>query len=111
MPKLCETCVKLASESTQVPKPKIKCAGFNIPGHTPKFCKEHSDKKTMVNTKHKTCEAGGCSTRPTFNYFGQTNGIRCEDHKLENMVNVISKKCELCLKDPKFLQTETNTAP
>ena len=107
----CKTCVKLASESTQVPKPKIKYAIYNIPGNTPKYCKEHSDKKTMVDVKNKTCEITGCPKQPFFNYFGQTRGIRCANDKLTNMVDVVSRKCELCINDPKFLQTETNPAP
>ncbi len=107
----CKTCVKLASESTQVPKPKIIYALYNIPGNTPKYCKKHSDKKTMVNVTKPTCEVKDCPKQPYFNYFGQTKGIRCSPHKLPNMVDVVSKKCEVCIKDPKFLQTETNPAP
>ncbi len=107
----CKTCVKLASESTQVPKPKIIYALYNIPGNTPKYCKKHFDKKTMVNVTKPTCEVEDCPKQPSFNYFGQTKGIRCSPHKLSNMVDVVSKKCEVCIKDPKFLQTETNPAP
>ena len=30
---------------------------------------------------------------PTFNLAGQSNGLYCADHKLEGMVNVVSKHC------------------
>ncbi len=111
MTKFCITCVKLASESTLVPPPKVKQANFNIPGSPAKFCKEHSDKKTMVDVKHKTCEVTDCPTLPIFNYFGQPRGIRCATHKLFNMVDVITKKCEMCLNNPMYIPSETNPAP
>ncbi len=110
-PLLCIKCLEIARESTLVPSPKIKQANFNTPGSKAQFCEEHSDKKTMVNVHKKTCEITGCPKQPYFNYFGQIRGIRCADDKLPNMVDVVSKKCELCINDPKFLQTETNPAP
>lgn len=109
MPPFCKTCVKIASESTQVPRPKIKQAGFNIAGNPPRFCKTHAT-SGMVCVK-KTCEIKNCPKSPYFNEFGQTQGRRCYDHKLDNMVNVTTKKCEVCVNDPKYIPSETNPAP
>ncbi len=99
MPHLCKTCIEIARASTQIPPPKVTHASYNIPGNTPKFCKKHADHKSMVITRHRTaiCEVEGCSKTPFFNYFGETTGRRCASDKLDNMVNVIGKKCmNLC---------------
>jgi hypothetical protein len=111
MPQFCTKCVQILSESTQVPPPKVKHASFNIPGSLPEFCKEHADKKTMVNVHNKTCEIEGCPKQPLYNYFGETKGRYCSGDKLLNMVNVVHTKCEMCLKDPKYIPSETNPAP
>jgi hypothetical protein len=52
----------------------------------------------MVDVKNKKCEHPGCSTRPSYNVEGETNGRFCFDHKLDKMINVISPRCktELC---------------
>ncbi len=52
----------------------------------------------MVNVVSKKCEHPGCSTQPAFNVEGEKNGRFCFDHKLDNMVDVISPRCktELC---------------
>ncbi len=117
MTKFCIKCVEIAHKSTIVPPPKLRRAGFNFPGSPPEFCKDHADKaKGMVYLRtapnRKTCEyPDGCTTLPCFNYFDQTRGIRCSDHKLDNMVEVITKKCETCLKDPIYIPSDTNPAP
>ncbi len=111
MPRFCKTCTKIASESKLIPPPKIKQASFNIPNNPPKFCKEHADKETMVDMKNSPCEFKGCPKQPHFNDYGQIRGRRCADHKLDNMVDVVTKKCELCVNDPKYIPTDTNPEP
>ncbi len=110
----CKTCVKIAKESTQDPPPKVKQAAFNIPGKNQAYCTEHADKETMVDvrkSKRPTCEFEGCSTRASFNEFGKRPGIRCVTHKLDNMVDVHSKKCIICITEPQYIPSETNPAP
>lgn len=36
----------------------------------------------------KKCEQKGCTTQSSFNYLGKKQGIFCDDHKKEGMVNV-----------------------
>jgi hypothetical protein len=49
----------------------------------------------FVSNKKRNCKAIGCKVvRPVFNYSGNTKGIYCDKHKLENMVNVRSRICE-----------------
>ena len=58
----------------------------------------------------KCCEYN-CDKRPSFNLPTETKGLYCADHKKENMINVIEKRCcieEGCIKRPSFnLPTET----
>ena len=51
----------------------------------------------MVNVKSKICDYDGCITIPIFNYKGQKNALYCATHKLNEMVNVISKACKTYL--------------
>ena len=43
-----------------------------------------------------------CNTRANFNYSNETKGLYCNEHKLDGMVNVVSKKCNNpdCNKQP-----------
>ncbi len=50
------------------------------------------------------CIEEGCKTAPNYNYEGETKRLYCALHKLNNMVNVVSKPCiyEGCKKQPAF---------
>ena len=37
------------------------------------------------------CVHDGCKKRPTYNIEGETKALYCKDHKLEGMINVVSK--------------------
>jgi hypothetical protein len=52
---------------------------------------------------HKKCEYGnGCTVQPSFNYPGLMEGMFCGCHRLEGMINVVNKMCEIpgCHKRP-----------
>jgi hypothetical protein len=38
------------------------------------------------------CKFKECKTRPSYNFEEESKPIYCNRHKLENMINVISKK-------------------
>ena len=48
------------------------------------------------------CVHDGCTTSAAFNLPTETKGLYCADHKLENMINVKSKRCiyDGCTKQP-----------
>jgi hypothetical protein len=50
------------------------------------------------------CIHKGCKKRPHYNSETETKGLYCLTHKLDNMVNVINKKCmfEGCKKQPNY---------
>ena len=56
----------------------------------------------MINVKDKTCADPNCSTRPSFNFEGETKGLYCKYHAEPTMINVISKTCAdpNCLTQP-----------
>ena len=56
------------------------------------------------NKKARICIFENCNKRANFNLEGQKNGIYCSTHKLEGMINVLSKTCvfEGCRKQPVF---------
>ena len=60
-----------------------------------------SKKKTNVTKGTYCCAFEGCETRPGFNY-NNLNPLYCFKHKLDNMISVISEKCqyENCLTLP-----------
>ena len=89
---------------------KIASYGF-IDEQTPKFCSECSKTKNgkLVNFKHGYCEEiinykekllseRLCGSNANFNYpkCSPKKGIRCNDHKLENMICINGKICEDC---------------
>ena len=39
------------------------------------------------------CKETNCKTRPTFNVEEETKALYCSKHKLENMVDVVNKRC------------------
>jgi hypothetical protein len=47
----------------------------------------------MVDIKHELCNRNGCILRPMFNYSGETKGVFCNSHKLDNIEDVVNKKC------------------
>ena len=53
--------------------------------NTPQY--EECKKKSQV------CIHCDCKSRAVFNYEGLFVRLYCADHKLEGMVNVISKRC------------------
>ncbi len=46
------------------------------------------------------CVKDGCEIRASFNLEGETKALYCSKHKLDKMINVISKTCLDCLKQP-----------
>ena len=62
------------------------------------------------NKKARICIFENCNKRANFNLEGQKNGIYCSTHKLEGMINVLSKTCvfEGCRKQPVFNLEGTN---
>jgi hypothetical protein len=57
----------------------------------------------MVNYK-KMCIREGCRVRPSYNKEGETKALYCSEHKLEGMVDVVSKTCihEGCRVQPHY---------
>jgi len=45
----------------------------------------------MINVRDKPCEYVGCKIQPVYNYEGQTKGRFCAEHKLENMIDIVSR--------------------
>ena len=55
------------------------------------------------------CVQDECKTRANFNVEGETTGLYCSKHKLDDMVNVKDKRCLDCKKNPVFnYENETN---
>jgi len=56
------------------------------------------------NKKPRSCLFNNCNKRATFNIEGTKKGLYCSSHKLENMINVVSKTCvfEGCKTRPTF---------
>ena len=50
------------------------------------------------------CINPDCNKRPNFNYINETKGIYCNQHKLNDMIDVNNKKCISpdCNKQPKY---------
>jgi hypothetical protein len=49
----------------------------------------------MINVQNKVCEHDGCTKRPHFNTLGKRAGRFCAVHKVDGMVDVKNKVCEL----------------
>ncbi len=60
------------------------------------FCNEHKDLDMIYISSNKNNHCLECNTVPYYNYKGQKKGIYCFEHKKDNMINVIDKKCEVC---------------
>jgi hypothetical protein len=65
---------------------------------------EELTKKPRRTPKPKggRCEAEGCKKHPSFNMKGLVGGRFCSAHKMEGMIDVISKRCEECNKQAAF---------
>ena len=50
----------------------------------------------MVDVVSKRCDHDGCKKQPHYNHPNEKQGLYCNDHKLEGMVNVIHKRCISC---------------
>jgi hypothetical protein len=89
MPKLCEfeNCRRQATYGEFYGKP-IRC---NL----------HKEEYKLVS---RLCREGNCKLIPSYNYQGNKQGIFCNIHKLEEMMNVKDKKCEYekCNKLPTY---------
>ena len=50
------------------------------------------------------CAEDGCMTSPNFNFEGESQGVYCDLHKKDGMINVISRRCAEngCMKIPNF---------
>jgi hypothetical protein len=48
----------------------------------------------MINVTKMHCEhPDGCGTKPSFNFPGETKGVRCCEHQLKGMRNVVGSGC------------------
>jgi hypothetical protein len=48
----------------------------------------------MIDVVNKKCQYKDCLIQPNYNFMGESNGIYCSEHKLENMIDVINQKCQ-----------------
>ena len=61
---------------------------------TIEYCVEVTPNSEIDSVKKKKiCIHEGCKTRSNFNIPGKKNGLYCDKHKLNGMINVNSKKC------------------
>jgi hypothetical protein len=67
----------------------------------PLRCNLHKEEYKLVS---RLCREGNCKLIPSYNYQGNKQGIFCNIHKLEEMMNVKDKKCEYekCNKLPTY---------
>ena len=69
---------------------------FGYPEGSPERCGKHQT-KGMIDLTCKWCEFENCDVKyPRFNYKNEKQGRFCKSHKLEDMINVRSKKCNQC---------------
>lgn len=84
----------------------LRRPNYSVKGTPPRYCAEHR----LPGMCYKyTCEADGCTTIAGCNYEGKTLGRFCSAHKLEGMVNVVTRKCTQpgCKKTASFGITST----
>jgi EsV-1-7 cysteine-rich motif len=77
-------------------------ASFGMPEKKRRYCQFHKIEE-MVNVVSPQCDKEGCSIRPTYNYPGNLNGVRCVTHALVDMEVVTERRqCEKedCIKRP-----------
>jgi len=56
-----------------------------------RFCKRHAP--LGMPSHHSICEVSRCTTQPSFNFPGETCGVRCKGHRELGMVGVTSRRC------------------
>jgi hypothetical protein len=102
------------------PETKVKCTttpNFGFEGQKAIKCFDHK-LLGMIDLNNKKCDGKDlktgqlCTRRPTYGYhktyegdlhgYGKEKIIKCKFHILENMVNVVSLRCEICDKLPVF---------
>lgn len=83
---------------------------YNYKDKKPIYCKIHAlevnkqnhkyegidDINYIVDVIHDKCENVNCYIRGVFNFPNEKNGKFCKKHKEDDMVDVVSKKCEKC---------------
>ena len=80
---------------------------FGRPCLTCLKCRLHTKKHRKPRPTDRPCEL--CPKTSSFNFPGQTPGVRCVEHKEPGMINVVQKNCEHegCTKQPCYnLPTE-----
>lgn len=96
LPKYCST--HKNSDMTNVVSKRCEyegCEKFAIYGESksiPKYCSKH--KSSIMKNVFNNCVFEFCTTTACFNYFGNYKGVYCSVHKLDNMINVVSPKCQ-----------------
>lgn len=63
-----------------------------------KYCKNHSNTKIHPNLPYCIF----CDKRASFNFIHCKRPEYCAFHKLEDMIDVVSKKCHLCNRRPTY---------
>ena len=57
----------------------------------------------FINKKYRICIYNGCFKQASVNYLNKSKALYCSTHKLDNMVDIKSKKCIKCnIKRPSF---------
>jgi len=59
------------------------------------YCVEHK-LDNMILVRNTLCENANCEKQACFNYADSKCGRFCSTHKLVDMINIYSKKCEKC---------------
>ena len=78
---------------------------LNEPKSKLTHCKKHKEKDMIPKKQGKGCAVEGCIIKnPTYNIPTENKGLYCLEHKLNDMVNVITKTCiiEECGTHPSF---------
>jgi len=58
---------------------------------------EELENEVKIKKKsRRKCQHENCKKIPCFNYEGESKAIYCSEHKLENMIDIVSKKCIEC---------------
>jgi len=62
-------------------------ASFGNENKKPVFCTNHKSENMFLVTA-KLCQGENCKKYPHYNFIGETRGIYCREHKIENMLVV-----------------------
>ena len=83
---------------------------YGIPGGKSIRCARHKEnnmeiirkqQQHIVSKQRKLCDHLGCITRPSQGFSGE-KAIKCFKHREVGMINVVSKRCDLCSKIAAF---------